>query len=534
MIKDRDALASRRATVAALLRVVALVLSCLLLSACQAPLRPDFQRLYGTAVASSDDTPVILIPGLFGSKLRDRITGEEVWPGHAGRVLFSNFHDLALDFDPRTLAVRQDRLVAYDLADSVLGRDFYGPILRTLVEFGGYVRAEPGTAARPGQRRLYLFAYDWRQDNVEHARGLEVLIDQIRADYRDPTLRVDIVAHSMGGLIARYYLRYGTRDVLDGMPSLISLYGAQRVRKLVLLGTPNFGAVSAVHGYLEGQRIGLRNMPPEVLATMPSGYQLFPHPLAPWVVDGDGRPLPDNLFEAETWQRYGWNVYDPRVAARVTLAHGGDQANLDALRRFFAFRLERARRLAWMLSTPEPATPIRYVLFGGDCTLTPARIAIERQAGVPRAVLAPRKLGQGATHAALEHVMLEPGDGRVTRPSLLARQTLDPSAPQHEQSFLPLAYHFFLCERHDRLTSNVSFQDNLLNVLLSPHLPGEVPAAGEPQVEASGPGGSIREPACSMEQVVYNQGTQAARAVAGPYSRQCVRQEGVASREPLR
>ena len=69
--------------------------------------------------------------------------------------------------------------------------------------------------------------------------------------------------------------------------------------------------------------------------------------------------------------------------------------------------------------------------------------------------------------------MLEPGDGRVTKPSLLARETLDPSAPQLDESFLPVAYWFFLCEQHDRLTSNVSFQDNLLNVLLSRDLPWE-------------------------------------------------------------
>jgi hypothetical protein len=72
-----------------------------------------------------------------------------------------------------------------------------------------------------------------------------------------------------------------------------------------------------------------------------------------------------------------------------------------------------------------------------------------------------------------DELMQEPGDGRVTKPSLLARETLDPSAPQLDESFLPVAYWFFLCERHDRLTSNVSFQDNLLNVLLSRDLPWE-------------------------------------------------------------
>jgi pimeloyl-ACP methyl ester carboxylesterase len=449
-----------------------LALACVL-AACSVPQRPDLGRLYRVAAASPDDTPVILIPGLFGSKLCERATGVAVWPGAWHRVLFSDYGDLALGFDPVTLEVRRDDLEACDIAEVVLGQDFYGPIIRTLVDFGGYMRAKPGTRAQPGERRLYVFPYDWRQDNVDQARALEALIDAIRADYGNERLQVDIVAHSMGGLIARYYLRYGPRDVLDGMPSLVALYGAQRVRKLILLGTPNFGAVSAVHGYLEGEPVGLGRIRPEVLATLPSGYQLFPHPLAPWLVDRSGDALPDELFEPATWQRYGWNVYDPAVAARVRSEHGGDEKYLVELRKFFNHRLERARRFAWMLSTPEPATPIRYVLFGGDCTLTPSRIAIEDEAGLPRTRLTPQAVRSATARASLEEAMLESGDGRVTKPSLLARETIDPSVPQHEESFLPVAYYFFLCEQHDQLTGNASFQDNLLNVLLTRDLPWE-------------------------------------------------------------
>ena len=71
--------------------------------------------------------------------------------------------------------------------------------------------------------------------------------------------------------------------------------------------------------------------------------------------------------------------------------------------------------------------------------------------------------------------MAKPGDGRVTKPSLLARETLDPSAPYHEESYFPLAYSFFLCDQHSDLTSNVHFQDNLLHTLLSPSM-GYTPA----------------------------------------------------------
>lgn len=448
------------------------------LSACsQAPMRPDLGRIYSHARHSPDSTPVIVIPGLFGSKLRDRQTGAEVWPGNWQRVLFSDYRELALDApeDPAMARAPTRDIEAFAIADQVLGIDFYGPLIETLHRFGGYQPGTPGTSVPHGERRYYVFPYDWRQDNVQHAAALDQLIEQIRRDHGDPKLRVDIVAHSMGGLVARYYLRYGPTDVLDGQPSLISLYGTERVRKLVLLGTPNFGAVSALHGFLRGEPIGLKRMPPEVVASLPSAYQLFPHPLAHWLSDAQGEPRSDDLYDPLTWQTLAWGPYDPELAARVQAQSADGEVQLARLRRLFTHSLERARRLAWMLSTPEPPSPVRYVMFGGNCAPTPARVLLESQAGRMQARLQPSEISARQAGLNYEELMLEPGDGRVTKPSLLARDTLDPSAPQQEEAVLPIAYYFFLCERHDQLTSNINFQDNLLHILLTPQLPWDMP-----------------------------------------------------------
>ena len=428
--------------------------------------RPDLKRLYQVGTAGADKTPVILIPGAFGSRLRDRASGSEVWPGPWWRILFSNYADLALDFDAASGQPRDSKLDAVGIAEQAFGRDFYRPIVDTLTRHGGYVRSEVGSHhGRDGVRRLYVFAYDWRQDNVKSAQQLHALIEAIRRDHGDPSLRVDLVAHSMGGLIARYYLRYGTRDVLDGTPHLVMMDGAAQVRKLVLLGTPNLGSVSSLHAFLSGEPVGLGRIAPRTLATMPSGYQLFPHPLASWLIDIDGQALPDDLFDPATWRRHGWSVYG-------TGSHP-DPADEAAIRRYFVHNLERARRFAWMLSVDEPVSPIRLVLFGGDCHLTAARLLLEREGQRDVVRLAPEAIAAPRPGIAYDELMLEPGDDRVTKPSLLARETLDPSAPQHEDSFLPVAYPFFLCEHHNVLTSNINFQDNLLNVLLSRQLPWE-------------------------------------------------------------
>jgi hypothetical protein len=63
--------------------------------------------------------------------------------------------------------------------------------------------------------------------------------------------------------------------------------------------------------------------------------------------------------------------------------------------------------------------------------------------------------------------MLQPGDGRVTKPSLLSRESLDPTAARDPNIELPLLYSIMFCESHGDLTSNIHFQDNLLNILLT-------------------------------------------------------------------
>src|ERR1700752_2392646 len=78
--------------------------------ACATVERPDLAHLYrGMAM---DANPVIVIPGVLGSRLRNRKTGESVWPGPVTNLLFGSQAELALKFDPQTLEVLPDDLEA--------------------------------------------------------------------------------------------------------------------------------------------------------------------------------------------------------------------------------------------------------------------------------------------------------------------------------------------------------------------------------------------------------------------------------------
>lgn len=447
-----------------------------LLGSCATTTTPDLQRLYAIGkdpqhtATVTEQPPVILVHGVMGARLRSKDTGKEVWPAGMGSILFDNYEDVAFSIDPETLQPAPSALEAYAITSSAAGKDYYGEIIRTLANAGGYIPGTAGEAALDKQPRYYIFYYDWRQDNVQTARRLGDLIEQVRADYGKPMLKVDIVAHSMGGLITRYFMRYGYIDVLDGNEFPVNNYGSSRVRKVILLGTPNLGSVSAIQGFLKGYKVGLRSIPTEVLVTMPSAYQLFPHPIHDSLVLADGRVLDRDLFDIEIWRAFEWSIFDPKVRQRILSRFDDTDAgekHLLLLERYFEKHIERARRFVWSLTVPGADTSVRYVVFGGDCELTPTRMLVEEVNGESVLRLRPERIKNRISGVDYEKLMLEPGDGRVTRASLFARTSLDPSVLRHKYSDFNMDHSILLCESHESLTGNISFQNNLLNILLT-------------------------------------------------------------------
>ena len=202
---------------------------------------------------------------------------------------------------------------------------------------------------------------------------------------------------------------------------------------------------------------------------MPSLFQLLPHPINNWIVTSKGKPLDRDLFDIDIWKRFQWSIFEPKVRERIK-SNFSDQTEANeyllTLEKYFGKQLERARRFVWSLSVDLPEEHPTFIVFGGDCARTPARIIVEEVNGESLVRMYPHEITQPQIDIDYENLLLEPGDGSVTKASLLGRNVLDPSVPRHKFSFFPLDHAVLLCEKHNSLTGNISFQDNLLNALL--------------------------------------------------------------------
>lgn len=267
---------------------------------------------------------VVFVPGTMGTILSTP-QGEEVWPPTAGEVIFGyNRKDKLL----------QDNLVVGDIVRKVSCFDVYKPIIETLAAIGF---KETGAGDR-----LHIFPYDWRRD-------LEILADLLAARIEaaaaaGPT-SITIVAHSMGGLIARLVLE-------SGKFSTKPWFG--RINGLMTLGTPHLGAPLALARILglDGD-MGVSAADFKIIAAdrrYPSGYQLLPAP---------GESACWNIKTGGTLSVL--DIYNPAVAGQL----GMDSVLVD--------------RVRWLHDTLRNGTQpahVRYFYFAGTGHSTLTRVNI--------------------------------------------------------------------------------------------------------------------------------------------------------------
>ena len=89
---------------------------------CAAP-QPDLERLYLGARDNTERPPVILIPGILGSKLVDA-SGREAWPGNVWDLMTSRYFDLELPVIAGTPEQQANKLYPGGLFDRAAGREY--------------------------------------------------------------------------------------------------------------------------------------------------------------------------------------------------------------------------------------------------------------------------------------------------------------------------------------------------------------------------------------------------------------------------
>lgn len=241
---------------------------------------------------------IVLLPGITGSVLAKG--GKEVWAptsGAAIRALLSLGASLT-----RSLEVHDDDWRVADLGDGIEATRLVesAHIIPGLWKIDGYNEIEDfllGTFDLTRGVNYFPFPYDWRRDNRASATRLQEKSSVWLADWRaksgNANAQLVLVAHSMGGLVARYFVE--------------ALEGWRDTKAVVTFGTPYYGSLNAVDFLLNGfhKNLGPFNVDLSAqLRSMTSVQQLVPAYRCIYGPDGAARTPADAGLEA--WKSE-WN-----------------------------------------------------------------------------------------------------------------------------------------------------------------------------------------------------------------------------------
>jgi len=267
--------------------------------------------------------PLVFVPGIMGSDLWNA-DNENVW-------IHGQLLNQPPDFDSRLLNLDaagesvDTSIEPGDITRKAFGiKDIYAPVLEFLVGDLGYVEydyrsgeiddEDAGAQPHEWHRRrtlvdsdaipdlaqspkptLYVFPYDWRKDNTKSADKLGEYIDLV-LEMHPEAEQIDLMAHSMGGLVSRTY-------ILNG--------GDTKVARFITMGTPWLGAAKAINAMKHGDfdELAMNIIAPKPMLQRASIFVQGVHQLVPSKAQFDLGLNP--LFEA------GWDLNTNGVAYEV-------------------------------------------------------------------------------------------------------------------------------------------------------------------------------------------------------------------------
>lgn len=206
---------------------------------------------------TGERNPLIFVPGVGGSTLYEADSNGNPVTNLWMDGILSNYYNNKLEklsLNPADAPFPNVAAVDVTREFTLLGypvQKIYGPLLEKLVNDGGYVeydiqnnpkkRNVDCTGQYTGNKpSLFVFAYDWRKSNTESAIELKKFVGCVAKFY--PNQKVDILTHSMGGLVARSYI--------------LNNQSTHNVYKLITTVAPWFGAPKAIDSTFSGRFIG--------------------------------------------------------------------------------------------------------------------------------------------------------------------------------------------------------------------------------------------------------------------------------------
>lgn len=441
---------------------------------------------------STGKPPVIIIPGVSGSELVSPKANEKAWFS----IKRHKTDDLRLPMTSPLLRNNRDTLRAGDIIREVELRvlpdvEVYKSLLDAL-KARGYTEAAWDDPRASDV--FYVFPYDWRRDNVETAHLLIRKIATAKIKLRKPQLRFDIIAHSMGGLIARYAAMYGLAQPPPANP-IPTWSGAVHINKLMMFGTPNEGSFSAFETLVKGYPIiAERNLPfvddlrPEDVFTSPAAFQLLPHNGTAKFLDGALKPMSIDIYDPQNWLKYGWTplsdvkflskLKDAAALARSNKKVKPERLKPDAslddrilanttsaqVRAYLASALRRAKLFHAAVDAQADKTPVQLFAYGGNCKPTLSAVVLVRNDKKEEwdTLFEPRSIkNNGGSEVKKEQVqaaMFAPGDGRVTQSSLLADSAIN--------KIYTATASLLACGSHTKLFLEKEIQDSFLSALV--------------------------------------------------------------------